>query len=136
MEQHTIWPAQHTNKREPSFSHRFRLEKTIMVSSKPSPMKQVAIIGVGEVGAATADALILGSIADELLCVDKKVNLRDAQVQDLSDVACCRNSKTSVRSANYHEAGQTDIVIITAGSKETYGEQYRYLIKKRNLRSS
>lgn len=77
---------------------------------------RVAIIGAGQVGTAAAFALILNSVADEVLIVDIKTKLRDSQVQDLSDVSSCRNGKTRVRAATYREASQCDIVVITAGS--------------------
>lgn len=77
---------------------------------------RVALIGAGQVGSAAAFALILNSVADEILIVDIRSNLRDSQVQDLSDVSSCCNSKTRVRAATYREASQCDIVVITAGS--------------------
>ncbi|UKZ76933.1 hypothetical protein TrVFT333_004648 [Trichoderma virens FT-333] len=83
---------------------------------------RIAIVGVGQVGAAAAYALIRSSIATELLLVDINVSLRDGQVRDLSDVAYSCNSRTRVRAANYHEAGQCDIVVITAGSRHNLGE--------------
>lgn len=82
---------------------------------------QIAIVGVGQVGGAAAYALILGSVASELLLVDVKVDLRDGQVRDLSDVAYGVNSGTRVRAATHHEAGQCDIVVITAGSRWCIG---------------
>ncbi|XHG03013.1 hypothetical protein AWENTII_006335 [Aspergillus wentii] len=85
-------------------------------------MSSIGIIGVGQVGAAAAYALVLGSIADELLLVDVKADLRDAQVRDLSDVAYISNSKTRVRAAAHHEVGQCDIVVITTGSNLSPGE--------------
>lgn len=83
------------------------------------PTSSIAIVGVGQVGAAAAYALILGSIANELLLVDKNVSLRDGQVCDLSDVAYSCNSRTKVRAASYQQAGQCDIIVITAGSRHT-----------------
>jgi hypothetical protein len=81
-------------------------------------LARIAIIGVGQVGAAAAYAIILqGLIASELLLVDVKIDLRDAQVRDLSDVAYSVGSGTRVRAATHHEAGQCDMVVITAGSK-------------------
>jgi L-lactate dehydrogenase len=93
-----------------------------MSSGNTKPISRIAIIGVGQVGAAAAYALILGSVANELLLVDIKVDLRDGQVRDLSDVAYSCNSGTRVRAATYHEAGQCDIVVITAGSKYSIGK--------------
>jgi len=46
---------------------------------------RIAIIGAGDVGAAVAFALILNTVAAELLLVDVDEVKRDGQVQDLSD---------------------------------------------------
>ncbi|KAH8902823.1 lactate dehydrogenase [Coniochaeta sp. PMI_546] len=92
-----------------------------MSSETTKPVSRIAIVGVGQVGGAAAYALVLGSIANELLLVDIKIDLRDAQIRDLSDVAYSSNSNTRVRAATYHEAGQCDIIVITAGSKHYLG---------------
>lgn len=91
-------------------------------TSDKKHVTRIAIIGVGQVGGAAAYSLVQSSVADELLLVDNKTELRDAQVRDLTDVAYALNSPTRVRAATYHEAGQCDIVVITAGSKLTPGE--------------
>lgn len=75
-----------------------------MPPGNQKPISQVAIIGVGQVGAAAAFAFVLGSIPSELLPVDVKIDLRDSQVSDLSDTACVVNSGTCVRAATYREA--------------------------------
>jgi len=93
-----------------------------MLPGDTNPTARIAIVGVGQVGAAAACALILGSVAGELLLVDVKTDWRDAQVRDLSDVAYSINSGTRVRAATHHEAGQCDMVVITAGSKWSIGE--------------
>ncbi|KAJ5674722.1 uncharacterized protein N7477_004656 [Penicillium maclennaniae] len=93
------------------------------------PISQIAIIGVGQVGAAAAYALILQSVASELLLVDVKMDLRDSQARDLSDVCYSCNSETRVRAATHQEASQSDIVVVTVGSKFSTGEtsvQYMY----------
>lgn len=87
------------------------------------PESRIAIVGVGQVGAAAAYALILASVATELLLVDDNVSLRDGQVCDLSDVAYSCNSRTKVRAADHHEAGRCDIIVITAGSRHTIGKR-------------
>lgn len=84
---------------------------------------KVAIIGVGQVGAATAYALLQRPLCSELILVDTKTNLREAQALDLSDASCCENNDTHIRVGNHHEAGQCDIVIVTADSRRTIGEQ-------------
>ncbi|EAW15023.1 lactate/malate dehydrogenase family protein [Aspergillus clavatus NRRL 1] len=92
-----------------------------MSSATPGP--RIAIVGVGQVGGAAANALILGSVARELLLVDVKIPLRNAQVQELSDVSnMSGGAETRIRAGTYEEAGQCDIVVITAGSKYSVGE--------------
>lgn len=86
------------------------------------PSCRIAIVGVGQVGAAVAYALILSGVASDLLLVDVKVDRRDGHVRDLADVAYGRGSTTRVRGTTHHEAGQCDIVIITAGSKYSLGK--------------
>jgi L-lactate dehydrogenase len=46
---------------------------------------RIAILGAGSVGSAVAFSLILNPVASEILLVDPKKELRDAQVEDLSD---------------------------------------------------
>ncbi len=93
-----------------------------MPPENTKPTSRIAIVGAGQVGGAVAYALILGSVACELLLVDVKVDLRDGQVRDLSDVAYAAGGGTRVRAATHHEAGQCDIVVITAGSKYSLGK--------------
>lgn len=92
-----------------------------MSSEYSNLISRIAIIGVGDVGAATAYSLILGSVCDELLLVDKKIDFRDGQVYDLSDATYRERSQTRVRPGTYKEAGQCDIVVITAGAKQKTG---------------
>ncbi|KNB04368.1 L-lactate dehydrogenase [Fusarium oxysporum f. sp. lycopersici 4287] len=89
---------------------------------------RVAIVGVGEVGGAVAYNLALNSIPGELLLVDLDLNLRNAQIEDLSDVIYSTNSSTRVRPATYREAAQSDLVVITAASKHTLGKRPSILV--------
>jgi L-lactate dehydrogenase len=91
----------------------------------PRQISRVAIIGVGQVGAAVGYTLILGFVVDEILLVDIRAEWRDGQVRDLTDVAYAHGSRTRVHAADYHEASQCDIVVITAGSKFSYGTYVR-----------
>ena len=105
-------------------STKYKLSKMSTVGS--IPVSRIAVIGVGEVGGAAAFALILSTIASELLLVDIDTRLRDGQVRDLSDVAYSLNSITRVRAATHAEAGQCDIVVITAGSKCVMGKRLQF----------
>ncbi|KAF2418409.1 L-lactate dehydrogenase A [Tothia fuscella] len=89
---------------------------------------RIAIVGVGDVGAAAVFALILSSVCGQILLVDTKEAFRDGQVLDLSDATHRGNSSTHVRAGTYQEAGQCDIVVITAGAKQKPGESRLQLI--------
>lgn len=103
------------------------------MSSHGKPISRIAIIGAGQVGTAAAYAIILHSLASELLLVDIKTNLRNGQVNDLSDVSYSCNSKTSVRAATHQEARDSDIVVITAGSNYSTGKKSHRRLVGRNL---
>jgi len=89
---------------------------------------RVAIIGAGSVGSTCAYALLLRRITSEVLLVDIDERLLIAQVQDLADAAFLSNTK--IRAASFSEAGQCDIVVITAGAKQREGESRRDLIDR------
>jgi len=54
--------------------------------------------------------------------VDPKTELLMAQVRDLSDATYGSRAATRVRTGTHQEAGQADIVVITAGAKQKPGE--------------
>jgi malate/lactate dehydrogenase len=61
-------------------------------------------------------------IASEILLVDPKIEIRDAQVQDLSDATYHGNTSTRVRAAEHKEAGQCDVIVVTAGAAQKEGK--------------
>jgi L-lactate dehydrogenase len=89
---------------------------------------RVAIIGAGSVGSTCAYSLLLRRVASEILLVDTDSVLLHAQVQDLEDAAFLSN--TAVREATLAEAGQCNIVVVTAGAKQRPGETRRGLIDR------
>jgi L-lactate dehydrogenase len=82
---------------------------------------KIAVLGAGSVGSAVAFSLILNPIAGDVLLVDPKEDMRDAQVQDLSDATYHGNTSSRIRAGTHKEAGQCDIVVITAGAKQKQG---------------
>jgi len=98
------------------------------MSQDPKFTSQIAILGAGDVGATIAYSLIMNPVAGEILMVDPKEEVRDAQVQDLSDATFHGNTSTRVRAGTHKEAGQCDIVVITAGAKQKKGESRTDLI--------
>lgn len=81
-------------------------------------------------GSTIAYSLILNPIASQILLVDPKEEVRDAQVQDLSDATYHGDTTTQVRAASPEEAGQADIIVISAGAAQKEGESRTDLIGK------
>jgi len=92
---------------------------------------RISIIGSGAVGAAIAYALTIKKIAAEILLVDIDTTKRDGEVLDISDGSFYAG--TQVRAGSYLEAGQTDIVVITAGAKQKEGETRIGLLDRNRL---
>jgi len=89
---------------------------------------RVAIIGAGSVGATIAFALLIQKISSEILLVDVVEETVKGQVLDLSDANFI--SSTQVRGGTYQEAGQCNIIIITAGAKQKPNETRIQLIER------
>jgi L-lactate dehydrogenase len=87
-----------------------------------SQTSKIAIIGAGSVGSAIAFSLVVNPVASEILLVDLATDLRDAQVADLSDVAFHQSSR--IRAGTSQEAGQCDIIVITAGARQKDGQYF------------
>lgn len=106
--------------------------------SKPTIMTQpklkttIAILGCGDVGSTLAYTLILQPICSEVILVDPKQSLLTAQVRDLSDATHRSGSSVKIRAGTHADAGQADIVVITAGAKQKPGES-RLSLLSRNL---
>jgi L-lactate dehydrogenase len=96
---------------------------------QPKLKTTIAVIGCGDVGATLAYTLILQSICTEVILVDPKTSLLQGQVRDLKDAT---SRSTKIRAGTHAEAGQADIVVITAGAKQKDGET-RLSLLSRNL---
>lgn len=93
-----------------------------------TPGSRIAIIGAGSVGSTCAYALLLRPIASDILLVDTDTLRLRAQVQDLSDAAFLSNTK--IRASTPADAGQCNIIVITAGAKSREDESRRDLIHR------
>jgi L-lactate dehydrogenase len=93
-----------------------------MSSSQKSLTSSIAIIGAGDVGASIAYALLLNPVAHDIILVDLKEELLEAQVRDLSDATYRGNAGVRVKKGDFKQAGQADIIVVTAGAKQKKGE--------------
>ena len=92
----------------------------------------IAILGCGEVGATLAYTLLQNPICSEVILVDPKTELLEAQVRDLADATYGGRAATRIRAGTHRDAGQADIIVITAGAKQKPGES-RLSLLSRNL---
>ncbi|CAN9435288.1 unnamed protein product [Alternaria alternata] len=90
--------------------------------ASPKLKTTIAILGCGDVGSTLAYTLILQPICSEVILVDLKASLLEAQVRDLNDATYRGGSGVKVRAGTHKDAGQADIVVITAGAKQKTGE--------------
>ncbi|KAH9844898.1 L-lactate dehydrogenase [Teratosphaeria destructans] len=100
------------------------------MTTNPKLTSKIAVVGCGDVGSTIAYSLILNPVAGDVLLIDPKTDVRDAQAQDLSDATYHGDTSTKIRSAEHQEAGQCDIIILTAGAAQKKGESRTDLIGK------
>ncbi len=75
----------------------------------------IGIIGVGHVGAHCAYSLALQGLADELVLVDKNQEKLKSEVQDLRDAVLYLPHRVEVRSAEYDQLADCDILVNSVG---------------------
>jgi len=88
---------------------------------------KIAIIGVGNVGASTAFALLLRGDASELILVDVCTKKCEGEAKDLSDVLAFSQA-SAVRQGTYADACTADIIIMCAGRAQCPGQSRQELL--------
>ncbi len=89
----------------------------------------IAIIGAGAVGSATAYALAMRDIAAAILLIDADEEKESGEVMDIGD-ALSHTETSSIRGADFSDAKDADIIIVTAGAAQKPGETRLDLVKK------
>lgn len=82
---------------------------------------KITIIGAGNVGATIAYALTLKEVASEIVLIDINCDKADGEAVDIMQGAAFV-SKTMVRSGDYIDAINSDIVVITSGMGRKPGQ--------------
>ncbi|KAJ3395521.1 hypothetical protein HDU92_005635 [Lobulomyces angularis] len=83
-------------------------------------MSVISIIGAGSVGSTIAYTLVTSKVCSKLLLVDVVTERAQAEVEDLTDASFVTD--TVVEAGSFKKAGQSDIIVITAGAKQKEGE--------------
>jgi len=82
---------------------------------------KIGIIGAGQVGSATAFALVLRGVAREVILIDTNTQKAEAEALDISHATTFAYA-SKVRAGNYADLAGADVVIITAGANQRPGE--------------
>lgn len=92
--------------------------------------KKVVIVGVGMVGMSYAYALLNQNICDELVLIDINKERARGEAMDLSHGLPFAPSSMKIKSGDYDECGDADVVVICAGAPQEDGETRRDLLQK------
>ena len=91
--------------------------------------KKVILVGDGAVGSSYAFALVIQGIAQELGIVDIFKEKTEGDAIDLSN-ALAFTSPKNIYSAEYSDAADADLVVLTAGAPQKPGETRLDLVQK------
>jgi len=89
---------------------------------------KIAIIGAGAVGATTAYALMLRSIATEIILVDIDETRCEGEILDLSD-ALSFGRASKIKRGTIEDAKKSNIIIICAGARQKPGQKREELLE-------
>lgn len=91
--------------------------------------RKAAIVGLGNVGASIAFALMQKNLYSELVLIDYNRDKAEGEAMDLSDGLPYVGS-INIHAGSYEEVGDASIIIITAGAAQKPGETRLDLVKK------
>lgn len=92
--------------------------------------KKVVIVGVGMVGMSYAYSLLNQNICDELVLIDINKERARGEAMDLSHGLPFAPSSMKIKSGEYNECSDADLVAICAGAAQHDGESRRDLLQK------
>ena len=82
---------------------------------------KVGIIGSGQVGSATAFALIMRGVARKVVLIDANQQRAEAEAMDIAHATPFAYAN-KIKAGNYEDLKGCEVVIITAGANQKPGE--------------
>lgn len=82
---------------------------------------KVGIVGAGNVGSATAFALVMRGVAQEIVLIDYNKNKAIAEAEDIFHATTFSNT-SKVINGDYKDLKEAEVVIITAGANQKPGQ--------------
>lgn len=92
--------------------------------------KKVVIVGCGMVGMSYAYSMLNQNICDELVLIDIDKKRSNAEAEDLSQGLPFAPSSMDIKSGDYSDCSDADLVVICAGAAQKDNETRRDLLKK------
>lgn len=92
--------------------------------------KKVVIVGVGMVGMSYAYALLNQNICDELVLIDINKERARGEAMDLSHGLPFAPSSMKIKSGEYGDCSDADVIVVCAGAPQEEGETRRDLLQK------
>src|SRR5881227_926708 len=93
-----------------------------MNDGKPPATSKIAIVGAGSVGATIAYACLIRGVAKQIALFDMNRKKVDAEVLDLNHGLQFVPMATIEGSDDVQICANTDVIVITAGSKQKPGQ--------------
>ena len=103
---------------EYDFSH--ELERIIMITNR----SKIAVIGAGFVGASTAYALALKSLASEIVLIDINQDKAEGEARDIAH-GMSFMGEMFIHAGGFEEVRDSDIIIVTAGDRKIDNAKYK-----------
>lgn len=90
---------------------------------------RIAIIGAGAVGSTVAYALTIRNLAAEIMLIDVNQQKEEGEVMDINNALCFVDTGC-VKTADFKDARNADVIIITAGVSQRPGDTRLDLFEK------
>jgi L-lactate dehydrogenase len=90
---------------------------------------RVAIVGVGNVGATTAYALLVSGLAPDMVLINRDRNKAEGEAEDISHAEPWSHT-TLVRAAGFGDCATAKVIVVTVGAGLKPGETRLDLLKK------
>ena len=84
--------------------------------------RKIVILGAGHVGTHCALSLMFRALANEIVLIDTDEEKAKSQVLDLDDMGACIRAKVVIRSGNYDDLCDADILVNAIGRSRKEGE--------------
>lgn len=91
--------------------------------------QKIAIIGAGAVGATIAYTLMLKNLAAEIMLIDVNEAKEEGEVMDIDDILSYVETG-AIKGADFKDAADADIIVLTAGAAQKQGETRLDLVNK------